>query len=69
MAENITLSFFDFFSFFQNFFSLLCGGDGFCASCGLWVLWLVVGVVVMGFVAGCGCGDDGFCGFFFFPNW
>ena len=19
----------------------------------------------MGFVAGCGCGDDGFCGFFF----
>ena len=30
---------------------------------------MVVGVVVMGFVASCGCCCDGFCeGFFFFPD-
>ena len=27
-----------------------------------------VGVVVMGFMAGCRCGGHGFCGFFFFPG-
>ena len=55
MAENITLSFFDFFfSFFLSTFVVVMG------------FVLVVGGVVMGFVAGCGCCCDGFCGFFFF---
>ena len=44
-----------------------CDGDGFCWLWLWWVLWTVVGVVVMGFVVGCGFfifffsagGDDG----------
>ena len=70
MAENMSLSFFYFFLLF-NFCSLFCG-DGFCANCAWggngfcgkswvllwWVLWLVMGVVVMDFV--------GFFYFFFF---
>ena len=36
-----------------------CGSDGFCVGCGL------VGVVVMSFVASCGCCCDGFCSFYF----
>ena len=52
-----------------------CDGDGFCWLWLWWILWLVVGVVVMGyfffpplfcggdvFCAGCRCGGNGFCG-------
>ena len=65
--------------FFCDGFLAACGcdGDGFCWLWLWWVLWPVVGVVVMGFFffffpplfcggdvfcAGCRCGGNGFCG-------
>ena len=52
-AYDTSLYFFYFFLYFNFFSSLLWWW---------WALWPIVGVVVMGFVAGCGCCCDGFYG-------
>ena len=54
MAKNITLFLLFIFSFFQNFF--------FHSFVVVMDFVPIVGVMVMGFVAGCGCYCDGFCG-------
>ena len=71
MVENLSLAFYYFlFSLIlllssspqtQIFYSLFYGGDGCYGCCYDGFCWLIVGMMVMDFVAGCGCGGDGFC--------